>query len=356
MLYSIRMLYLKYRPRTVGELDNSTAREALGKLLATKKLPHAFLFTGQKGTGKTSSARILAKAVNCLENSYSGKSDSYEPCNKCANCKSIDSGSSPDVFELDAASNRGIDEVRNLIKEAGFAPMAGNYRVFIIDEAHMITNDAFNALLKTLEEPPPSVIFILATTNEEKVPKTIVSRCYAIKFSSAVKLDIKSKLNKIIIQENMRLPDGVVDLISQHSEHSFRDAIRLLEELIVQNKLTEEEAAQYLGVRTTEGILELLDKDESKDALQWVEEHVKTGGSIKHLIADLIDATRDHLMKLKGVDVDSPTSLHLTVQESMVLIKSLQEAYASLRITPIESLPLEIALIEFYNYKNRNTK
>lgn len=350
------MLYLKYRPRTVEELDNSTAREALGKLLTTKKLPHAFLFTGQKGTGKTSSARILAKAINCLENAYSGKGKSYEPCNKCANCKSIDSGSSPDVFELDAASNRGIDEVRNLIKEAGFSPMAGNFRVFIIDEAHMITNDAFNALLKTLEEPPPSVIFILATTNEEKVPKTIVSRCYAIKFNTASRDDIKSKLNKIIKEEDIKVPEGVVELISQHSEHSFRDAIRLLEELIVQNKLTTEEAGEYLGIRTKEGLLELLDKNESKEALQWVDEHVKAGGSIKHLITDLINAVRDHLMKLKGVEVESPTSLHLSVQESMVLIKSLQEAYASLRITPIESLPLEIALIEFYNYKNRTTK
>lgn len=352
------MLYLKYRPRTVEELDNSVAREALGKLLATKQLPHAFLFTGQKGTGKTSSARILAKAVNCLENSYSGKGNSYEPCNKCANCKSIDAGSSPDVFELDAASNRGIDEVRNLIKEAGFAPMAGNYRVFIIDEAHMITNDAFNALLKTLEEPPHSVIFILATTNEEKVPKTIVSRCYAIKFSSASKEDIKAKLKKIVAKEGVGVSDEVIKLIAEHSEHSFRDAIKLLEELIVQNKLKDNEAAQYLGVRTKDGLLALLKKQDSKEALQWVEEYIQTGGSVKYLITDLIDAVRDHLLQLKGVKVDDTVtiSVNLTVQESMVLLKSLQEAYGNLRITPIESLPLEIALIEFYNYKIRNTK
>ena len=148
------MFYLKYRPKTISSLDNSQIKDIVGNVLKSKEIPHAFLFVGQKGTGKTSTARIVAKAVNCLKNKFSSsaKSLSVEPCNACTNCQSVESSSSPDVIELDAASNRGIDDVRNLIKESNFLPMSNRFRVFIIDEAHMITPDAFNALLKTLEE------------------------------------------------------------------------------------------------------------------------------------------------------------------------------------------------------------
>ena len=159
------MFYLKYRPQTIGEIDNTRVKELLRKILESDTLPHAFLFVGQKGTGKTSAARIFAKAINCLNNKFAKKTKSTEPCNECKNCRSIKNSSFTDVLELDAASNRGIEEIKNLIRETAFFPMAGRYRVFIIDEAHMITRDGFNALLKTLEEPPDSAVFILATTN-----------------------------------------------------------------------------------------------------------------------------------------------------------------------------------------------
>ncbi len=172
------MFYLKYRPRLLEEVDNVKARETITNILFSNDLPHALLFVGQKGTGKTSTARIFAKTVNCLDRRSLGKDGptKLNPCNKCSNCLSIDKSSSPDVFELDAVSNRGINEIKNLIKESAFLPMTGKRRIFIIDEAHMITNDGFNALLKRLEGPPDTVIFILATTNHEKIPVTIKTR------------------------------------------------------------------------------------------------------------------------------------------------------------------------------------
>src|SRR3989339_93558 len=208
------MFYLKYRPKTISELDNTRVRDQLRKILESKDFPHAFLFVGQKGTGKTSAARIFAKAINCL------KRESIEPCNRCVNCLAIASSSFTDVLEMDAASNRGIEEVKNLIRETAFLPMSGRYRVFIIDEAHMITPDGFNALLKTLEEPSPSTIFILATTNMEKLPKTIISRCVKINFGKGKIEDIVSMLKRISYAEKLEYSEDILKLIAHHSESS----------------------------------------------------------------------------------------------------------------------------------------
>lgn len=348
------MLYLKYRPQTIGQLDNSSVKDILSNLLKSKKLPHALLFTGKKGTGKTSAARIFAKSINCLNNAYAGKGESIEPCNTCTNCLSIDHSASTDVMEMDAASNRGIDEVRTLIREAAFSPMAGRYRVFIIDEAHMITNDAFNALLKTLEEPPEWVIFILATTNEEKIPKTILSRCQKIYFGEAKKQDIKNKLQKIVKQENTTLDEGVYDLIVKHSEKSFRDAIKLLEELLIQKKTSVLDAQQYLGVRSKEGLLDVMQNKSIKETLTWVNEFNTVGGNTKYLLETLLEELRLQLLLKSGVTTDEEVSnLQFSIVEISQLMKLLQEAYNNLRISPIESLPLEIALVEFYNIRSK---
>src|SRR3990167_2336485 len=234
------MFYLKYRPKKIAELDNVRAKDILIKILNSSEIPHALLFVGDKGTGKTSAARLFAKSINCLKNKFSKNNKDVEPCNDCKNCKSIDTSSSIDIVEMDAASNRGIDEVRKIIQESTFAPMGNRYRVFIIDEAHMITNDAFNALLKTLEEPPKSVIFILATTNLEKMPKTIRSRCNIVNFAKAKKNDIISMLEKIIRKEKIKIDKELITLIAQHADSSFRDAAKILEELTVQQILSYE--------------------------------------------------------------------------------------------------------------------
>ncbi|MFN3978738.1 MAG: DNA polymerase III subunit gamma/tau, partial [Sulfurihydrogenibium azorense] len=174
------MFYLKYRPQTIEEIDNERVRERIKIVLRSKTIPHAFLLTGPKGIGKTSTARIIAKTINCQNNLFSQKSNSIEPCNICSICQSIIKGYSTDIVEIDAASARGIEEIKELINQIKFYPLQTRYKVYIIDEVHMLTKEAFNALLKTLEEPPSSTIFILASTELEKIPKTIISRCFRL--------------------------------------------------------------------------------------------------------------------------------------------------------------------------------
>lgn len=343
------MYYLKYRPKTIDEIDNTKAREIISKILASKSIPHAYLFVGQKGTGKTSTARIFSKTVNCLNPK---KTLHPNPCNHCKNCLSVDFSSSPDVFELDAASNRGINEVKDLIKEASFSPMSGKYRVFIIDEAHMITGDGFNALLKTLEEPPDTVIFILATTNLEKVPKTISSRCLIVNFGKAIKSDIKNMIRRIIKNEKLSVDEKLIDLIANHSEKSFRDAAKLLEELVIQNKLNTEEAKNYLGIRSKENLLETVATGNIKEAIIWIEEFSELGGNVKNLIEELLEELRLLLLKRSGVPTDEVIPVDLSLKQIIFLMKSLNDAYNLLKNSPIETLPLEIAIVEFYNLNN----
>ena len=182
------VFYRKYRPQKIDELDNQSVRESLYSIFSKGNFPHAFLFTGPKGLGKTSTARIVAKAINCekhkdLEGIRSEKE--IEPCNKCEQCLSITNGNNLDIFEIDGASNRGIDEIRDLKEKIKLAPFKASKKVYIIDEVHMLTTEAFNALLKTLEEPPSHAVFILCTTEPHKVPATIVSRCLRINFTRA---------------------------------------------------------------------------------------------------------------------------------------------------------------------------
>ncbi len=346
------MFYLKYRPHTLEELDNTNIKEELKKILQSDRIPHSLLFIGQKGTGKTSAARILAKAVNCKKNKFAGKGNSIEPCNNCENCLTIDSGASVDVVEMDAASNRGIEEVRGLIKESAFLPMNNKYRVFIIDEAHMITHDAFNALLKTLEEPAQSVIFILATTHLEKVPKTIRSRCFAINFGRAKRADLLHMLKRISQAEKIKIDENLLKLIAKHSDHSFRDATKMLEELSIQNKLTLEEGKKFLGILTKDNLLEVIKKGGVKKSLLWIEEFAQAGGDFKHLSEQLLEELRKlMLVKNKIAVEDQEVDVDFSLKQISTLIRLINEAYNNLKISPIESLPLEIAIVDFYNSK-----
>jgi len=343
------MFYLTYRPRTIEEIDNSRVTSTLKKILESKDLPHALLFVGQKGTGKTSAARIFSKAVNCLNNALgSKKNSSIEPCNKCRNCLSIASSSFTDVFEMDAASNRGIEEVKNLIIETAFLPMSGRYRVFIIDEAHMITPDGFNALLKTLEEPPDTTIFILATTNLEKVPKTIVSRCVKVNFGIARKDDIIRMLKRIVKNENIQLEENILQMIAQYSEHSFRDAAKILEEISMQKISKLQDVEKYLGIRGKNNLLEIIDQKDLKTTLAWIEEFSQGGGNFKFLIENILEELHEAFLHTKGIG-ENTIITHLSTQEILLLIKLLMQAYGDLRASPIESLPLEISIAEFYN-------
>lgn len=217
----------------------------------------------------------------------------------------------------------------------------------------MITNDAFNALLKTLEEPPPSVVFILATTNQEKIPKTIISRCYLINFAKAAKSDIVSMLKKIAKKEKITVEEQLLTLIARHADHSFRDATKILEELVTQQKLSFGEGKQFLGL-LKENFFELLQKRSLKGILSWIEEFNQSGGNVKHLIEQLLEQLRTSLLLKNGVEMEEVDDVHLEIKDIITLMKLLSEAYYNLKFSPIDSLPLEIAVVEFYNQRKSN--
>jgi len=349
------MFYLKHRPQTIQELDNQNVKEKLTLLLQNKNIPHAFLFTGQKGTGKTSSARIIAKAINCEENLYANKSNGFEPCNTCNNCKSITQGNCPDVIEMDAASNRKIDEVRDLISKIKFNPIIARYKVYIIDEVHMLTNEAFNALLKTLEEPPKNTIFILATTEINKLPKTIISRCLQVNFGKAKQEDILEMLKKLNEKEKLEIEENILKLIANHSENSFRDATKTLEEISINfknKKITLEEIQSFIGLSENNfDLLQIIANKDLKKALEKLEIFAQNGGDTKTLIETLLTNLHDLLLKKNGIKIETE-DYNFSIKEIAVLIKLFQEAYNGLKYSPIETLPLEVSIVEYFDKQN----
>lgn len=252
-------LYRKYRPSSFSEISGENEIVKSLKLsLKNKSTSHAYLFSGPRGTGKTTTARLIAKGVNCLDLMENG-----EPCNKCKNCISINEGRFSDLIEIDAASNRSIDEIRALKEKINYQPVEGLKKVYIIDEAHMLTKEAFNALLKTLEEPPSHVIFILATTELEKILPTIISRCQRYDFKSLDLEEMKVRLKFILNEEGIEMADEVYPLIHENSSGSMRDSISILERLIIstnEKKIDMKIAEEALGITPSERIKKFLDK------------------------------------------------------------------------------------------------
>ncbi|OGK28726.1 DNA polymerase III, subunit gamma and tau [Candidatus Roizmanbacteria bacterium RIFCSPHIGHO2_02_FULL_40_9] len=342
------MYYLKYRPQTLEHLDNENIKDQLLKILSSSSLPHAFLFTGPKGTGKTSTARIVAKAINCEKNLFAKGKKSVEPCNECQNCSAITKGTSVDVVEMDAASNRRIDDIRELISKLAFTPIALRYKVYIIDEVHMLTKEAFNALLKSLEEPPKTTIFILATTEPDALPKTIISRCINLHFTYAKTKDISSMIRRIQKEEKLSISEPVIEFISQHSEGSFRDASKILELAVMQGDLSIEGIQKILGHHQSSiNILSLIEKKDLKATIAWIEEMSKKGSDFKILIESLLNDLQQHLLKKNGIEVERISEYNFSIKETATLISLLQEAYQQLKYVPIQSLPLQIAVIEY---------
>src|SRR3990167_6546855 len=225
--------YLKYRPQTLDDLAGQIQiKESLKVAFTSGKLSHAYLFAGPRGTGKTSTARILAKMVNCRKSDVRNqKSDTKIPCNECDVCLSITDGSNLDLIEIDAASNRGIDDIRTLRESIKLAPSGSKKKVYIVDEAHMLTTEAFNALLKTLEEPPLHTLFILATTDPEKIPQTILSRVTRLDFKLASQVEILEALKVVAEGEKIKIEDAALKLIAKKAGGSFRDAVKYLDQL-----------------------------------------------------------------------------------------------------------------------------
>ena len=347
--------YLKYRPQKVSELDSTSVRESLEKILKSKKIPHAFLFSGPKGTGKTSAARIFAKAINCF-----GQRKDFEPCNKCEVCQEITNSSSLDLMEIDAASNRGIDDIRSLREKIKLSPIKCKYKVYIIDEVHMLTTEAFNALLKTLEEPPAHVVFILCTTEPEKLPKTIISRCLQIKFQKAQKEEVINSLKRVIKGEKLDVEKEVLAEISASAEGSFRDAQKILDQLSLSNrKITLKEAQKLLGrieeLKPDKLLLALTEKD-IKGALLEIDRIVNFGADLGVYVQSLLENLRWFLLKKAGLTVlemeDEDSSLkeiegRLDKADLLRLINFFSRAALEIKTSPIAQLPLELAVIEF---------
>lgn len=346
------MFYLKYRPQIIEEIDTAQIREKLSAILGKGDLSHAWLFTGPKGTGKTSTARILAKAVNCDTNKFAQKDENIEPCNTCPNCRSIKDGNALDVIEMDAASNRKIDDIRALIEQVKFAPAHMRYKFYIIDEVHMLTQESFNALLKTLEEPPKSTIFVLATTELDKIPQTIVSRCLRISFPKASSGDVIRMLKRILKGEKKELTDEVLSEIAKHSDNSFRDAAKLLEESVLHNVSSQEGVKKLVGLADDNHVfLQLLDKGDLKNALSFIEEYDTKGGSIATLIEAVLDELHLILLAKNGLQTDETKTYSFTMTHIAALIKLLLQAYNTLKYSPLESLPLEVAVVDYLSEK-----
>ena len=288
-------LYRKYRPTNFDEVVGQThIIQTLKNAIVQNRIAHAYLFCGPRGTGKTSIAKIFAKTLNCTNSQDA-------PCGVCENCKMAANGSHPDIIEIDAASNNGVDEVRNLIDKVKYAPMQGKYKIYIIDEVHMMTSGAFNALLKTIEEPPAHVIFIFATTEPNKVLPTIISRCQRFDFNKVSMHDIKYRLSVVCKNEGIEIDENGLTLIAQLADGGMRDALSILDQCVAycSSHIDENDIRKIYGVVTSEDIGKLFYSVYKKDVDSFVKDIQKysdMGMDIKRLTADFIHMLKDSLI------------------------------------------------------------
>ncbi len=352
-------LYLKYRPQTFDEVVGQEAiTRTLRNALQQGRVRHAYLFTGTRGTGKTTMARLLAKAVNCLA------PEDQRPCNACALCTALNEGRLLDLIEIDAASNRGIDEIRDIREKVGFRPNEGRYKIYVLDEAHMLTEPAFNALLKTLEEPPPHVIFVLVTTDPQKIPATITSRCQRFDFKRIPVSDVVGRLAYVAEQEGLRAEPEALEMIAQQATGAMRDALSLLDQLTSYGEeITLAQAQMVLGTVGGEAAARVVDCLASRDlagGLDWIDRTVADGADPRQFGHEIVQYLRSVLLVHEGAgtrllnataeqaaEVEA-VSARLPLLQLTRAIRLFNDATTELRrgFQTIPQLPLEMALVE----------
>lgn len=357
--------YLKYRPQSLDDLvGQQSVKQIILGAFRGNRLSHAYLFVGPKGTGKTSTARILAKMVNC------SAEQNKVPCNKCTQCISITDGSNLDLMEIDAASNRGIEDIRTLREKIKLAPTSSKKKVYIIDEVHMLTTEAFNALLKTLEEPPKHALFILATTEAQKLPQTILSRVQRLDFKPGSNEELLATLQKIVTMEKIDIDEEALKFLVKKSEGSFRDGIKFLDQVnSLGGKITVSLLQKSLQAGDFEVIYRLIKSFAKKDAtegLSLILKQVDEGVDTKQLMLSLMDSLRN-LVFIKnelGEVLVKPSLIEEKYEQLLKLAESftnqelirdldiLQKALEKLKFASILSLPLELAVVEICGEKS----
>ena len=346
-------LYRKWRPRTFDGVVGQTAiTDTLKNAIKRGKISHAFLFAGPRGTGKTSCAKIFAKALNCT-NLQGG-----EPCNDCENCLAADQGTMNDIIEIDAASNNGVDEIRDIRDKVKYAPTQGKYKVYIIDEVHMLSMGAFNALLKTLEEPPEHVVFILATTELQKVPATIISRTQRYNFKRIDQHDLIARMTYILGQEKIDFEEKALEVIAQVADGGMRDSLSILDQILSydQDKVKYEDALRITGYAAQEKIeqvlLNLLN-GETSAALEVVHALLQDGASTKNILDELISLTVKGMLAIKSnkeetfLTEDYVSELTKIPEEKFYsLVQAANNALNDLRYTNQQQIPLDVFVVQ----------
>ncbi len=337
------MLYRLYRPKTFSDIEGQEhVIRTLQGALASERIGHAYFFAGPRGTGKTTMARVFAKALNCTARKKE------EPCNACFSCQEINAGKSIDLIEIDAASNRGIDEIRALKESAGVAASSSRYKIFIVDEVHMLTPPAFNALLKTLEEPPAHIVFMLATTEPHKVPETILSRVQRLDFKKITGAQILKKLKSIADAEKLTVDDASLELIAAGAGGSLRDAESALSKVMAYTgkKITVADVSAILGILPLEShreLLHLIKEKQQAAAIAHIGALYESGVQMEQFAKQFIDFVRMVLLKEVGHPGTDPG---LTPPVLVAILQRLMQARNELKHSPIPQLPLELALID----------